>query len=333
MSSPYVSQAPPSPPESPSEATVEVYALSAGHFSLPERFFVHPASQTARRTVPSLSFLIVHQDQETGQTTRIVFDLGLRRDLNRYAPPIQKHVETRQPMTTLPDVTASLAAGGLTPDDIHYVIYSHANEEVKQVHWDHVGEPRDFPKSTFVVGSGANALLQGHGSLRGSHSFFESDLIPAERTIELSNPYEDIEEEAKKPSLDSHGPDFVQEWKAHGNLPRVLDIFHDGSLLIVDAPGHLPGHINLLARTSPTSSVYLAGDACHDRRIMRKERKIGEWLDEHGHICCIHADKKLAEQTIERIQHLESTGVEVIFAHDFEWEEDPANRSRFFGSS
>lgn len=127
MSSVYLKQAPPSPPESPSEATVEVYALQAGHFSLPERFFVHPASETARRTVPSLSFLIVHQNQQSGRTTRIVFDLGLRRDINRYPAPIQKHVETRQPMTTLPDVTASLAAGGLTPDDIDYVIYSHVS--------------------------------------------------------------------------------------------------------------------------------------------------------------------------------------------------------------
>jgi glyoxylase-like metal-dependent hydrolase (beta-lactamase superfamily II) len=175
-------------------------------------------------------------------------------------------------------------------------------------------------------------LLHGEGSLRGSHSFFEADLLPEERTIELSSPYEDPDEEVKHQALDPNSPDFIQEWKALGSLPRVLDIFHDGSLLIVDAPGHLPGHINLLARTSSTASVYLAGDACHDRRIMRNERQIGEWLDDHGHICCIHADKKLAEQTIERIQGLEKSGVEVIFAHDFEWEEDPKNRSRFFGS-
>lgn len=183
-----------------------------------------------------------------------------------------------------------------------------------------------------MIGNGAKALLQGQGALRGSHSFFEADLLPPERTIQLSNPYEEIDEETKRQNVDPfNGPDFIQEWKPHGNLPRVLDIFHDGSLLIVDAPGHLPGHINLLARTGPTSRVYLAGDACHDRRIMRNERKIGEWFDEHGHICCIHADKKLAEQTIERIQELESNGVEVIFAHDFEWEEDPKNQPRFFG--
>ncbi|KAL2410888.1 hypothetical protein ABEF91_000662 [Exophiala dermatitidis] len=326
MSSAYVRQAPPSPPESASEATVEVYALQAGHFALPERFFVHPASETARRTVPSLSFLIIHQDLETGRTTRIVFDLGLRRDISRYPVPIQKHIETRQPLTTLPDVTASLAAGGLKPDDIDYVIYSH-------VHWDHVGEPRDFPKSTFVVGNGAVALLQGAGSLRGSHSFFEADLLPSERTIELPNPFEEVDEDSKQHGFGPDAADFTQEWKPYGNLPRVLDVFHDGSLYIVDSPGHLPGHINLLAKTSPTSSVYLAGDACHDRRIMRNERQIGEWLDDHGHICCIHADKKLAEQTIQRIQELESNGVEVIFAHDYEWEEDPGNQSRFFGQS
>lgn len=184
-----------------------------------------------------------------------------------------------------------------------------------------------------MVGNGAKALLEGQGALRGSHSHFESDLLPPGRTIELSNPHETIDEKQSRQTTKPHGPDFAQEWTSYGNLPRVLDLFHDGSLYIVDAPGHLPGHINLLARTGPLTSVYLAGDACHDRRIMRKERDIGEWLDDHGHICCIHADKKLAEQTIERIQELESRGVEVIFSHDIEWEQDSKNQDRFLGAA
>ena len=106
-------------------STVSVHALSGGHFTLPEYQFVHPVSQDARKTVPSLAFLIQHCDKITGKQTRIVFDLGLRRDVRRYAAPIQKHVETRQPMTTEPDVTKSLASGGLRPSDIDYVIYSH----------------------------------------------------------------------------------------------------------------------------------------------------------------------------------------------------------------
>ena len=36
--------------------------------------------------------------------------------------------------------------------------------------------------------------------------------------------------------------------------------------------------------------------------------------------------------TIERIRTLEKEGVEVIFAHDIEWESDPKNKTRFFGT-
>jgi hypothetical protein len=107
--------------------TVSVHALSCGHFTLPEYQFVHPVSREARKSVPSLAFLVQHQNNSTGQTTRIVFDLGLRKDVERYAAPIQKHIETRQPLTTNPDVTRSLEMGGLRPADIDYVLYSHAS--------------------------------------------------------------------------------------------------------------------------------------------------------------------------------------------------------------
>lgn len=111
-----------------------------------------------------------------------------------------------------------------------------------------------------------------------------------------------------------------------------MDIFGDGSVKIIDAPGHLPGHINLFVRTENGSgNVYLAGDACHDRRIVRKEREIGEWKDDDGHICCIHADRDKAEKTIEMVRAFESQGTEVIFAHDVDWEENVNNSHRFWG--
>jgi glyoxylase-like metal-dependent hydrolase (beta-lactamase superfamily II) len=133
---------------------------------------------------------------------------------------------------------------------------------------------------------------------------------------------------------------FHRPWEPlfAGLLPVTIDVFGDGSLHIVDAPGHLPGHINLLARTAHTEGdggwVYLAGDACHDRRIVRGEKEIGEWRDAGGHVCCIHADRGRAEETIRRIRSLEEeegNGVEVIFAHDVEWECRASNRRRFFG--
>ncbi|KAH8898465.1 Metallo-hydrolase/oxidoreductase [Thozetella sp. PMI_491] len=307
-------------------APVRLFALSAGRFSLPEEQFVSPSIQGARNTVPSLSFLIQHACPTTGKKTNIVFDLGLRRDTQRYAEPIRRHVESRQPMTTDPDVVKSLAAGGLTPDDIDYVIYSH-------VHWDHVGEPRDFPRSTFIVGHGSLDILDGTSiSLRGGHSFFEADLLDRDRTIELSDP-----QAAQKSAGKADGSvNFSRPWQALDNLPATLDIFGDGSAYIVNAPGHLPGHINLLVSTSvhegKSQWAYLAGDACHDRRILRREKDIGEWVDVHGQTCCIHADRAAAEQTIQRIRELEEKDVEVIFAHDVEWEKDERNQQRFFGA-
>ena len=204
---------------------------------------------------------------------------------------------------------------------------------LQQVHWDHIGEPRDFPTSTFVVGHGALALLDGtSSSLRGGHSFFESDLLPEGRTIELSEPL--AHTLMKHDSRTASGEiNLKSSWQAYGSLPEVLDLFRDGSLLVVNAPGHLPGHINLLARISEDHQVYMAGDACHDRRLLTGEKTIGEWNDAHGHICCIHADRKQAEETIEKIRVLEKEGIEVIFAHDVEWESDPANNARFFGAT
>lgn len=128
-------EGPPTPPETPKENFVQVHALQAGHLTLPERFFVQPALDTARKTVPSLSFLVRHQDIETNKTTRIVLDLGLRRCVERYPEPIQKHITTRQPLTTDPDVVKSLAAGGLTPDDIDFVIYTHVSYTTSKGHW------------------------------------------------------------------------------------------------------------------------------------------------------------------------------------------------------
>ncbi|KAI0453535.1 Metallo-hydrolase/oxidoreductase [Xylaria acuta] len=306
--------------------TVQIHALSAGHFTLPEEQFVHPSSPGARKTVPSLAFLIQHKDPPSGDVTRIVFDLGVRRVVERYSEPIQRHLDTRLPLTTDPDVVKSLRAGGLAPDDIDFVVYSH-------VHWDHVGEPQDFPRSTFIIGYGALDVLAGKSkSLRGSHSFFESDLLDPSRTIELPDPAGGSEGNAT--SQFSHTINVQGPWEGLEELPAVLDVFRDGSLYIVDAPGHLPGHISLLARTlkdnGSTAWVYLAGDACHDRRILRGEKAISEWLDVHGQVCCIHADRAKADETIERVRDLERKGVEVILAHDVEWEGDAANAKRFF---
>jgi len=328
---------------------VSVHALAAGQFMLPERFFVSPlANPNARKTVPSLSFLIQHHSPPSpastnGQLTRILFDLGLRRDVSKYSPPIQKHIETRQPMATAPCVVESLSAGGLTPDEIDYVILSH-------VHWDHIGTPSDFGRSKFVVGYGSLGLLSGSlGLENGSHSHFEADLLPSERTIELINPgipatppLSDDEDSPMTDTLEprSKSPLNLRIWRHISLFPLTMDVFTDGSLYILNAPGHLPGHLNLLCRTSirPTKYVLLGADSCHDRRLLTGEKDIAEWCDPEmpSVTQCIHIDKELAKQTLRRIRDAEQGVseelgcVEVVFSHDPAWEANAKQAGRFF---
>lgn len=315
---------------------VSVHALDAGYLTLPEAFFVTPLEdKAARTTVPSLSFLIQHTDITSSKTTRIVFDLGIRRRLEDYAEPLYKHAMTRCPLSGEPDTTTSLAAGGLSASDVDIIIFSH-------LHWDHVGTPSDYPNVSYVIGPGAGKLLSGgHKVQNGSHSHFEEGLLDLKRTIELPGPGARIISPPSKDMMSSktqeHWRLFSKPWKQKASFPHTIDIFGDGSLYIVSAPGHLDGHINLLCRKADGSYIYLAGDACHDARLLSGEKEIATWTDPSypNLTCCIHSDKEAAEKTLALIQAAmnkptELGVVEVIFAHDGAWAKKARSDGSFF---
>ncbi|KAF5677818.1 n-acyl homoserine lactonase [Fusarium heterosporum] len=314
----------------PSSKFVTVHALEAGWFSMPEKFFVTPLKDiNSKKQVPSLSFLVQHHDPDSSATTRILFDLGLRRDIDSYSPSIRRHVETRLPISGLPDVATSLGRGDLTPDDVDLVILSH-------LHWDHVGTPRDFTKSQFVVGNGAVDLLQGKQS-GGSHNHFEYDLLPQQRTTELHNPKKLPLDHLKSPVKPKHWTSKLleQPWRPVGPFPFGLDVFSDGSLYIIWAPGHSTGHINLLCRKEDATYVYLAGDAAHDIRLLSGEKSIALWKESENRVCCIHQDAVAAQETLSRIRKAWDNSsclgsVEVVLAHDPDWASEAKTLGRFF---
>jgi glyoxylase-like metal-dependent hydrolase (beta-lactamase superfamily II) len=321
-----------------SKAFVSVHALSAGYLTLPERFFVTPLEDpTARKTVPSLSFLIQHTSQETGKVTRTVFDLGIRQKLEDYATPIFKHAQTRQPLSGDHDTLKSLSACGLGPDDIDIVMFSH-------LHWDHIGTPSDYPNSTYVIGPGAAKLIDGsRAATTGSHNHFEEGMLDMKRTIELpstglpATPPPLEEQATLSAQAQRLAGYFSRPWHRKGHFEAVLDVFDDGSMYVVSAPGHIDGHINLLCRLENGKHVYLAGDSCHDRRLLTGEKGVATWSDA-GYpsvICCIHQDKGQAEKTLRAIRDTirdpgELKEVEVVFAHDWAWEQSAKREGRFF---
>ena len=73
----------------PNQTYVTISALEAGQLTLPEKLFVTDADQEKRATVPSLAFLIQHD------SSRLVFDLGLKGDFSGYREAQQHHIAQR----------------------------------------------------------------------------------------------------------------------------------------------------------------------------------------------------------------------------------------------
>jgi len=284
------------------QPSVELTRLPAGVIHLPLWMFVKDAKKSDIQPCPSMSWLITHPS--SGRN--LVFDLGLPKDITCFTPAVQERLQTLVKIEVDEDVFDGLSTAGLDPSkDIDTVIFSH-------LHYDHIGNPKPFgPSTKYIVGPTALSLLSGPKSYPSDpHAHFDSALLPLDRTLELP------------PETDTNF------WKPLGPFPSSHDFFSDGSLFIINAPGHLAGHINLLIRTSPDQWIYLAGDSCHDARILHGECETSVYPDpaNTAHLKCAHADKEKAEEHLARVRELGSLGVEIVLAHDWRWLEGNKNR-------
>ena len=289
----------PLPPPKKDQAYVDVSALRAGLIEIPREWVIDTAQPGERINLPALSFLL--RNSKNGDT--FIFDLGLRRDWQNITPACVDRVKDMQFRIEVPqDVVESLAAGNLPADDIKHVCISH-------LHLDHIGHPALFTKSTFVVGAGSKEVL-ANGYPQDPGAMIPSDLLPQDRTT----------------FLDLSGCPPL------GPFEHAHDFYGDGSLYIVDAgPWHVPGHVNVLARTSPDGGwVYLAGDSAHDRKLLYGEAAIPR----HGLFGCAHLDPEKAAEHIGRIKQLMESGsrVQVIIAHDKPWYDENNEKDVWFPS-
>ena len=101
------------------------------------------------------------------------------------------------------------------------------------------------------------------------------------------------------------------------NAPRVVldgdhDVFGDGRVRILSAPGHTPGHQCLLVRLAERGPILLSGDLYHTKR--NRELRVAP---------SFNTDREQTVESMERIERiLEETGAELLIQHDIESNRD-----------
>lgn len=109
------------PEPQPNQGYVEVSALEAGIITMPLMIVIQGAGPTDTSVVPSLAFSLRHK--QSGE--HLLFDLGVRRDIEALAPRTQWLIEKHMPIQVPQTVEESLEKGGLKREDIKTVILSH----------------------------------------------------------------------------------------------------------------------------------------------------------------------------------------------------------------
>ena len=116
-----------------------------------------------------------------------------------------------------------LAQLKLTPAQVKYVAISH-------YHGDHVGQVGSFPQSTLLIGKGDWDVLTD-------------------------------------PKAGVANPAPFGHWITGGGKVEPLlgdrDVFGDGTVVMLNMPGHTPGHHSLLVRLKEMGNVLITGDLAH----------------------------------------------------------------------
>lgn len=162
-----------------------------------------------------------------------------------YTPWVRQHMFPLGPFAPPEPIEQQIKRRtGVPPEGVDTVIFSHA-------HWDHCRPIRAlFPRATGYFGPGtAEFCGAGHFSATGE----ELADVPWDGNF--------FHPEHRTESWEAlRGP-----WKRFGPFERAMDFLGDGTMWVIQAPGHMGGNLACAVRIEGGEWVLLASDCCHSR--------------------------------------------------------------------
>jgi len=215
--------------------------------------------------VPVVAFFVEHPTAgplliDTGFHGSVPIEPG--QAMGRFGGRVFKDVE----MESNEAVPAQLRGLDVAPESIKTIVMTH-------LHSDHASGISHFPEATFII-SGHEWAQAKNGSQLAGYIRRQYDHAFDYRLV------------------DFEGPDA----SSFATFGHALDLFGDGSVMLVSTPGHTHGHMSVVLRVAGGEAL-IAGDAIYTMRTLRDSHLPYRMDDEHRFRRSLREIQLYAEQT------------------------------------
>lgn len=265
---------------------MKIYFLATGFGSVAKGLFVQGAGWKTVR-FPILSVLIERDNDlvlfDTGIGTRI--EEEMRSPVYWGNLFFHRWIMRTQFDPRRDALVHQLPLLGFQPSEVKHVILSH-------LHWDHAGGMRDFPQAHFFVGRREwNFATQLEGVPLFKNAFIKEQFCVANLDIELID-------------TDPHRP--------FKNFPASHDLFGDGTMVLVDLPGHSPGLMGLYLTMPSGRRFFFSADTFYFPEGLEQR------MPKSALMSSLVSEGPQAQASITQVYALiySDPGLEIVGSHD-----------------
>ncbi|MEO0471093.1 MAG: MBL fold metallo-hydrolase, partial [Bacteroidota bacterium] len=207
--------------------------FSTGYTTAPERIAINSGRMKEIKFHATCALI------EHSQHGLIVFDTGYAPrffELTSSWPQIIYALAT--PVACEPEwsLAHQLQAKGIEAESIRHLIISH-------FHADHIAGLKDFPQATFYCSRSGWKQIDQLNAFQGTRRGLLKGFLPDD-FVQRAQFFEDMPKRKRSDAFSEH-----------------VDLFDDGSIRIIDLPGHARGQIGAILNENSAAPQLLAADA------------------------------------------------------------------------